>query len=63
MERCSIACMDAEYAERLHIYPDSVNFTECPSFWKTQKVRIDLADYGSDFITNITAYAIVTGMD
>ena len=70
LERCSIACMDADYNTRLNIYPDTVDFDKCPSYWKGHKVHIELVDYNDliltvdtdGFMTGITIYAFVMGM-
>ena len=60
---CSIACMDDDYENRSNVYPASVNFADCPAYWKTKKVTIELVDYETDFMKGIGLYATLMGRD
>ena len=59
---CSIACIDAEYAYRFSIYPDTVDVADCPPFWTSHKVHIKLIDYETEFMKGIAIFACVMGM-
>ena len=60
---CSIACMDDDYENRSNVYPTSVNFADCPTYWKTKKVTVELVDYETDFMKGIGLYATLMGRD